>query len=1225
MASWQSWYARYTSKTIFGEGSSWPSPEYLKQGAGEFLQWITHVSRAVFSKDRLIINDPLVACWKENGWQLPLKYLPSVANVAAGYQSFFKYNRPQPSPDPLAWKVSYQWLDKHFRPHMGGADILPMDFVLREMNMSTSPGYPWNMSYPTKTEFLADETMSKVLADYHEVIASCYPCGVEPIWTCSVKGAEMRPIEKILDNKLRTFTASPIEHSVSGNIYCLDMNSKFYRSANRTWSFVGQSKFNGGWDRLGQGLNQHPNIYSLDGKNFDSSLFAAALWDQCKLRYSYLKPQYRTQAAWNALRNLYAAIIYAVCVLDLGDLIRKFTGNPSGCINTIVDNTMILIRFMFYAWLRLSEPFRRKMGNNMHNAEKPMSDPDFYQTTGDEEFYDYTDMMSNVFMKGNGDDDAFSVSDACNTWFNARAIARVWEEELGLITTADSLDPVVLTFIRFLSQGFVMISGMHMPSPEPEKVLASLYVGSKLDDIRWHLLRANALRTDSFMNAECRLKIETFINYLHHHYSDQLVGSVNGLTMDEINAVWKSDEDLMTLYTGWESTSSELKPHARLVSINDVDTYACNTGSTFMPYYKPIPQTILCHAVLRAISLFSHQHRQENGEEIRSIGQFARAAGRGLRPGATVADRLMAQVAGLGLVGFPAAVLASDTTFVNPELTERQRRDGFKHHTELMGQDPVSVMPELEGPHNMSIKDRVAYMEKVQAQINGNNGSATNTDDHPKKHTPGKKTEKKEEKKIVAAVAAKVIRAEHKSAPKQKWQAKPKIHLDKKTSTPRVEKIAVAELVKDAITLEMARSMLKRCIRKPWSQPMPPLGAVVGPVIPLHGRYAENIALSLYGSFNNFLIVQNPSFKASVSLYKSLNGAAFALIGSFDVDNLTAIVAEATYARIGLAAVSVTVKTPPNATVVAPSLYVGSIPPGTAVGGIVAATFINQNGTRFVPGKTATVVFKPTDITTATNFSSLPISTGPQVIESSPAILINLYNASSDTINLSTVVHGEGKQTFGQDKYGTAKHDCVSYTPTHLYEGLPTGLIANKRAPDLMGALNMNMNGPQSMLTTKTGGPVAPKQPPENRHNPYDPEYPDGDAPDWNGLLMAKHYTEGRMFPIHLTNGMDVVYHEEELRHHMKDKEFVNILPMENVEWFILNYGPPNIPPKIIEPKSFIKQEEKHIERSVVHQSFSSDEDAIHVEPEISSSTMDLAHALRGLVSKTPHVGRRNE
>lgn len=1221
MASWRSWYARYTSKTIFGEGSSWPSPEYLKQGTCEFLQWITHVSRAVFSKDRLIINDPLVACWKENGWQLPLKYLPSVANVAAGYQSFSKYNRPQPAPDPLAWKVSFQWLDKHFRPYMGGADILPMDFVLREMNMSTSPGYPWNMSYPTKTEFLADETMSKVLADYHEVIASCYPCGVEPIWTCSVKGAEMRPIEKILDNKLRTFTASPIEHSVSGNIYCLDMNSKFYRSANRTWSFVGQSKFNGGWDRLGQGLQQHPNIYSLDGKNFDSSLFAAALWDQCKLRYSYLKPQYRTQAAWNALRNLYAAIIYAVCVLDLGDLIRKFTGNPSGCINTIVDNTMILIRFMFYAWLRLSEPFRRKMGNNMHNAEKPMSDPDFYQTTGDEEFYDYTDMMSNVFMKGNGDDDTFSVSDACNTWFNARAIAEIWDVELGLITTADSLDPVVLAFIRFLSQGFVMVSGMHMPSPEPEKVLASLYVGSKLDDIRWHLLRANALRTDSFMNAECRLKIETFINYLHHHYSDQLVGSVNGLTMDEINAVWKSDEDLMTLYTGWESTSSELKPHARLVSINDVDTYACNTGSTHMSfettYYKPLPQQLLCHVVLRAITLFSHQHRQENGEEIRSIGQFARAAGRGLRPRATVADRLMAQVAGLGLIGFPAAVYASDTAFVKPTVTDRERRDGFENHTRLMGQDPVDVMPELEGPHNMSVKDRVVYVEKLKAklktQINGNNGSATNTDDHPKKHTPGKKAEKKEEKKIAAVVAAKVVRAVEHKPQKQKWQAKPKLHTAAHSTAPKVEKKAIAETIKDAVSLELARAMLKRCIHKPWSQPMPPFGAVVGPVIPLNGRYADNIALSTYGAFNNLLIVLNPSFKASISVYKALNNAAFALIGNFDVDNLAAIVAEAQYARIGLAALSITVRTPPNATVVAPSLYVGVLPPGTSIGGVTTSTFMNQMSTRFVPGRTATVVFKPTDITTASNFSALPISTSPQVAEVSPAILINLYTQTTDTMNISSVVHGEGKQTFGQDKYGTVQHVCASYTPTHLYEGLPTGLIASKRPPDIMGSMSMNMNGPQTMFTAK---PPPPFRPPG-----VDPDQPD-EVPDWNGLLKKKQEV-GKMFPIRLQCGLDVVYHEEELRHHMKNSEFVKILPMENVEWFVLNYGPPNIPPPMIEPKSFIKHEEKmHDHDRVVHQSFSSDEDPIHIEPEISASTMDLAHALRGLVSKAPHVGR---
>lgn len=403
MASWQSWYARYTSKTIFGGGAkrdSYRSPEVNKQGDAPFLQWITHVTRSVFPKERLVINDALSKCWKENGWDVPNKYLPSVANLAAGYQSFWKYNKIQPSPDPLSWKVSFVWLERHFMPYMSGSEVLPMDFVIREMNKQTSPGYPWNLSYATKTEFLNDEKMSQVLGDYHTVISSCYPCGVEPIWTCSVKGSELRPVEKILDNKLRTFTAAPFEHSASGNMLCLDMNSRFYRSSNRTWSFVGQSKFRGGWDRLGQGMCRFPNKYSLDGKEFDSSLFADALWDQCRLRFSFLRPQDRTQENWNALRNIYAAIIYAVCVLDLGDLIRKFTGNPSGCINTIVDNTMILIRFMFYAWLQLSKPFRQRMGDKMKDADRTKSDPKYYQSLDEEQFYDYDDMMKNVYMIG---------------------------------------------------------------------------------------------------------------------------------------------------------------------------------------------------------------------------------------------------------------------------------------------------------------------------------------------------------------------------------------------------------------------------------------------------------------------------------------------------------------------------------------------------------------------------------------------------------------------------------------------------------------------------------------------------------------------------------------------------------------------------------------------------------------------------------------------------------
>lgn len=650
------------------------------------MQWVTHVKRSVFPKQRLILNDSLADCWKEQGWELPNTYLPSQVNVAAGYASFLKYDKAQPIIDMFHWNLSYTWLERHFHPYMAGSTVLPMDLVKREMKMDTSPGYPWNLSYATKTDFLKDERMSQVLQDFHEEITSVYPTDINVIWTCSVKGDEMRPVAKILDNKLRTFTASPFEHSLNTNLYCLDMNNKFYKSAFGTWSFVGASKFRGGWNRAGVGLDRHPSKYSLDGKEWDSSIFAAALWDQCRIRYSFLKPEFRTSASWNALRNIYSMIIDAICVLDLGDLIRKFTGNPSGSANTIVDNTMILIRLMFYAWLVLSYPFRKDIGRKMNDAERDFTDPDLYQATGEEKYYDYEDMMNNVFMLGNGDDDVFSVSDAMNSWFNARAIAGVWLS-LGIITTADSLDAAVLTAIRFLSQLFVVKSGMYMPSPESEKVLGSLYAGSGIDDIRWHLMRAYALRIDSFMNDECRLKIETYINYILENYQDQLVGEVGTLTMNQIHKMWKSDDELTKLYTGYESTRPEVKVHARLVSL----LYQSSGLNTITSTTLPITSIV-------------------DNMQDESWRDFGYSALRGLVPGAETDDSIAALMSALVGFGVPLAWVASNSSPMVDSTTDPSAHERWV---------------------NQQVKDyRKSRMFRKPSQINGDKGSATNTDDH---------------------------------------------------------------------------------------------------------------------------------------------------------------------------------------------------------------------------------------------------------------------------------------------------------------------------------------------------------------------------------------------------------------------------------------------------------------------------------------------------------------
>lgn len=397
--------------------------------------------------------------------------------------------------------------------------------------MSTSCGYPHNLRFRNKKEFFEDARAPGIIDSYWDSL----PYGTRvPIWTCSQK-IEIRDVSKLREANHRTFTAAPVEHSVNCNRMCLDANNKFYDGHNKTWSFVGATKFLQGWDSLYRRLNKHPHAFELDESQFDSSLFAKAMFGQVDIRFSFYHKEDQTDENYRRLRALYDAIVNSVIVLENGELIQKHTGNPSGSSNTIVDNTMILFRLFSYAWIQL--------------CKEQQVEPT------------YVAFMENVEAALNGDDNSFTTSEAVVSWFNPRNIARIWSS-IGVITKTPCEDPRKLSDISFLSQEFSWDDGLGiwLPKPEAERVLCSLAYASSLDDVRWHLLRACALRLDSYGNEECRATLSEYITYLYDNYSSQLVGVVEkpgvfSMSIEEIKGVWKSDAWIEALYSGQESKS----------------------------------------------------------------------------------------------------------------------------------------------------------------------------------------------------------------------------------------------------------------------------------------------------------------------------------------------------------------------------------------------------------------------------------------------------------------------------------------------------------------------------------------------------------------------------------------------------------------------------------------------------------------------------------------------
>jgi hypothetical protein len=165
---------------------------------------------------------------------------------------------------------------------------------------------------------------------------------------------ELRSAEKLAAGKLRQINGSPIELSIAMNRYYLDMNNRFLASHGKTWSAVGMNIYAGGWDTLVKRIGKHDSGWALDEKSYDASLIAPLLYGVRDFRCSCVKdsiPHQERRAAKLATDTFYDEVVASVAITPIGELLQKMKGNPSGCTNTTVDNTLILFALLCYCWL----------------------------------------------------------------------------------------------------------------------------------------------------------------------------------------------------------------------------------------------------------------------------------------------------------------------------------------------------------------------------------------------------------------------------------------------------------------------------------------------------------------------------------------------------------------------------------------------------------------------------------------------------------------------------------------------------------------------------------------------------------------------------------------------------------------------------------------------------------------------------------------------------------
>nr|ADF31932.1 polyprotein [Sunflower chlorotic mottle virus] len=396
--------------------------------------------------------------------------------------------------------------------------------IFKALNMKAAVGAMYGGK---KKEYFQDFT-DKDKEDI--VMQSCLRLykGELGIWNGSLK-AELRCKEKIMANKTRTFTAAPLDTLLGGKVCVDDFNNQFYsKNIECCWT-VGMTKFYGGWNRLLRSLPDNWIYCDADGSRFDSSLTPYLINAVLAIRATYMEDW---DIGYQMLQNLYTEIVYTPISTPDGTVVKKFRGNNSGQPSTVVDNSLMVVLAMHYAFVKECIDFEE-----IDECCKFFVNGDDLLIAVNPEKEDMLDRFSDHFS-----------SLGLNYDFSSRTKHK---EELW-----------------FMSHRGLEIEGMYIPKLEEERVVSIL---------QWD----RAEQPEHRLEAICAAMIEAWgypdlIHQIRRFYSWLLEKQPFAVLAEEGKAPYIANMALRKLYLDRTVDSSELHEFRKLFVELD-DEFECGT------------------------------------------------------------------------------------------------------------------------------------------------------------------------------------------------------------------------------------------------------------------------------------------------------------------------------------------------------------------------------------------------------------------------------------------------------------------------------------------------------------------------------------------------------------------------------------------------------------------------------------------------------------------------
>lgn len=341
---------------------------------------------------------------------------------------------------------------------------------------STSPGFPANYNgHYEKRSVLS--TMSRELGLFYHVCESYHT-----IFAISLKD-ELRPYEKVEQEKTRAFIISPIEH-----LYvCARVFGPFvehFYSTRGTPSAIGVSPFNRNWHyEMSPVLEFSGLCGDSDGSAFDINQRANVHVLVLRFILQFLDESLHSKAIW-----CYREAITGFTITQQGYVFRRFGHNPSGWLLTAVVNTLVM-----YTMLACS----------------------FF------DHYGYTDAtftmwFAKVAAKIFGDDNIYAVSRDIAHEYNPSLILRRLSMYAPFEGSSWFKPPTHVVFLQAYSR---MIDGIWIPHFLNQKCWSSLYYVHKDLTAIQKLSKYTSLLKIYWFNSDFReyllTKVREFIS-LHH-------------------------------------------------------------------------------------------------------------------------------------------------------------------------------------------------------------------------------------------------------------------------------------------------------------------------------------------------------------------------------------------------------------------------------------------------------------------------------------------------------------------------------------------------------------------------------------------------------------------------------------------------------------------------------------------------------------------------------------